>query len=101
MGVEDRLRRLEQSLDVETGPPPQEYSDAKVRWGRYIRALMARFHGELPEEERAFHESYRGSPLAEDDRRLIDRYKPPRSAEEEAEARKRINEALDEIVRRR
>jgi hypothetical protein len=101
MGVKGRLRKLEQSLDTETGPPPQEYYDAKARRGRYIRAMSAKFHGELPEEERGFMESYRDSPLAEDDGRLIERYQPPRSAEEEAETRKRIKEALDELASKR
>ena len=102
MGLKDRLKRLEQAAgDLGGGPPPQEYYDARARRGRYIRAMMARFHGELPEEERACMESYRDSPLAEDDRRLIERYQPPRSPEEVAEARKRIKETLDEIAEKR
>ena len=50
---------------------------------------------ELSEDERAFMEDYRDSELHSQDSRVIERYRPPRSPEQVAEARKRIKETLD------
>ena len=103
MGFKDKLRRLEQAAgDLGGGPPPQAYYDARARWGRYMRAMITLgLDEELSEEERAFKDDYEGSLLKEEDTRLIERYQPPRSPEQVAEARARIRESLDEIVRRR
>jgi hypothetical protein len=102
MGLESRIERLEQNLNGEVGPPPQEYYDARERRGRYVRALMApMLEGELAEEERNFKDRYEGSDLKENDGQLIQRYAPPRSTEEAAEVRTRIKAALDEIAKMR
>ena len=102
MGSKDRIKKLEQSLGGEVGPPPPAYYDAKARRGRYMQAMMTLgLDGELDPEERAFMESYRGSEKDSEDARLVERYSPPVSAEVQAQARERMREALDEVVRRR
>ena len=102
MGLEDRLSRLEQSFGDEAGPPPQVYIDARNRRTRYMRlGLSERLGVELTEGARAFAESYRDSELHTQDSRVIERYRPPRSPKQVAEARKRIKETLDEMAEKR
>ncbi len=104
MGLEGRLKRLEQNLEDADlgGAPPQEYYDARARSTRHLRALVRLGTGEeLGEDERQFVEDYRDSALMKDDRQLIRRYEPPRSPEETARAREWIKESLAAMVRRR
>lgn len=102
MGVEDRLRRLEQSLDDETGPPPQGYYDARARHGRYVRLLMASAVGqEVGDEDLDFADRYRDSALGESDREFVERYAPPRSPEDAARGRAAIKDSLDAIAEKR
>ncbi len=102
MGLEGRLRRLEQNLSDEAGPPPQEYYEARARSTRHLRALIRLGSGEeLAEEEREFLERYRDSALEKDDRKLIGRYAPPRTPEEAARVREWMRESLREMARRR
>ena len=102
MGVEGRLRRLEQRLGDEAGPPPQEYYDARARHTRYTKTLMASAVGhEVSEDDLDFAEHYRDSALKESDGELLERYTPPRSPEDAAEARARLKASLDAIAERR
>ena len=102
MGVEDRLRRLEQSLGDSTGLPPQEYYDARARRARYVRLLMVSARGqELAKDDLDFVEHYRDSALKESDGELIERYTPPRSPEDAARVRAHLKESLDAISKKR
>ncbi len=78
MGVEDRLRRLEQSLCEESGSPPQEYYYARARRARYVRLLMASAVGHEPVgDDLDFADHYRDSALKESDHELVECYAPP------------------------
>jgi cytochrome P450 len=100
--VERRIERLAQDLATEVWPPPQVYIDAQNRRTRYMRlGLSKRLGAELTEGARAFAESYRDSELHTQDSRVIERYRPPRSPKQVAEARKRIKETLDEMAEKR
>lgn len=78
MGIEGRLKRLEQSVGYEAGPPPQEYYDVRSRRARYTKTLMASAVGhEVSEDDLNFAEHYRDSALKESDGELIERYTPP------------------------
>jgi hypothetical protein len=100
--MRDKLRRLEQSLGDEAGPPPQEFYDARARRTRYVKTLMASAVGqEASKDDLDFAEHYRDSALKESDGELIERYTPPRSPEDAAEARARLKASLDAIAQRR
>ncbi len=102
MGVEDRLRRLEQSLGDNTGPPPQEYYDARARRERHVKALMVSALGQdLAEDDLDFLERYRDSALKECDGELIERCAPPLSPEDGLRVRTAMKESLDAIAEKR
>ena len=102
MGVEGRLRRLEQSLGDEVEPPPQEYYDARARLGRYAKALVASALGhEPPEYDLDFAEHYRNSAIKESDCRLVERHTLPRLPEDAARVRAALRRSLDDIAAKR
>ncbi len=102
MGVEDRLRRLEQCLCDDAGSPPQGYYDARCRRARYARLLMASALGQdLAEDELDFAGHYRDSALRESDGELIERYAPPRGPEDASKVRARMKESLDATAEKR
>ncbi|MDP8974349.1 MAG: hypothetical protein M3N45_14570 [Actinomycetota bacterium] len=100
--MKDKLRRLEQSLGEESGPPPQEYYDARARRTRFTKTLMALALGqEPPDNDLDFAEHYRSSALKESDGQLIERHTPPRSPEDVARVRAALRRSLDNIAAKR
>ena len=100
--MKDKLRRLEQSLGEESGPPPQEYYDARARRTRFTKTLMASALGqEPPDNDLDFAEHYRSSALKESDGQLIKRHTPPRSPEDVARVRAALRRSLDNIAAKR